>query len=434
MSEQQDGQGGSRASHFIRQDCRLCGGGLSQALELAPTPPANELLDDRQASLDQDRFLLGLWRCQSCGHVQLPVVVDPERLFRVYPYVSGTSPVFVDHLDRYAKSVVERFDMLPGHFVVEVGSNDGTLLKFFKDAGMRVLGVDPARNVAAIATESGVETMAEFMDADVARSIVRDRGRASLVVANNVFAHCDDLVGMAKAVREVMHPFGVFVFEVQYLVDLCDKALFDMVYHEHLSYHHVDPLVRFFDGLGMSLFDVERVGAQGGSIRCFVDFRKRAVSGRVAELRRLEQYMSLVRPAEPGRVDALADLGAKIGGVRDELTAKLREIRASGGRIVGYGAPAKACTLSHHFGLDDSTIQFIVEDNPLKHGKFLPGKGIPIVSPDALEDESDWLLMLAWNYADDIMGKPVCRRFRERGGRFIVPFPSIRVVPPEPGA
>ena len=413
-------------SYKVRQGCRLCDGSLIQVLDLVPTPPANELLDERQPSLDQDRFPLGLWQCGGCGHVQLPVVVDPERIFRVYPYVSGTSPVFVEHLARYAESVMGRFRMQPGHFVVEVGSNDGTFLKFFRDAGMKVLGVDPARNVADRATESGIRTIMEFMDISLAKSLVEEEGRASLVVANNVFAHSDDLDGMARAVRSVMQPFGVFVFEVQYLVDLCEKALFDMVYHEHLSYHHVGPLVQFFDGLGMSLFDVERVGVHGGSIRCYVDFGDRPVSDRIARLRLLEDSIGLSPGV--GNPSAVKDLGTKIDGAMSVLTARLQEIRNAGKRVVGYGAPAKACTLSHHFGLDASAVHAIVDDNPLKQGKFLPGKGIPILHPSALDEESDYLLILAWNYADDIMRKPVCTAFRERGGKFIVPFPEYREI------
>jgi SAM-dependent methyltransferase len=411
------------ASYKVRRTCRLCNGPIAQVLELAPTPPANELLEDRQSSLDQDRFPLGLWGCQDCGHVQLPVVVDPDRIFRVYPYVSGTSPVFIEHLREYAESLAEKFGMEPGHLVVEVGSNDGTFLKFFRKAGMRVLGVDPARNIAAMASASGVRTIPEFMDVGVSRSIVRGWGKASLVVANNVFAHSDDLDGMARAVREVLHPFGVFVFEVQYLVDLCDKALFDMVYHEHMSYHHVGPLVKFFGGLGMRLFDVERVGVHGGSIRCYVDFGNRPVSDEVNDTLALEDSVGL---GPGGR--AIVELSSKINKIGTVLTARLDEIRTSGKRVVGYGAPAKACTLSHHFGLDSDSVQLIVDDNPLKQGRFLPGKGIPILPPSALDGESDYLLILAWNYADDIMGKPACAAFRERGGRFIVPLPEYREV------
>ena len=430
MSEYEHVKGATEsASYKVRQGCRLCDNALDQVLELAPTPPANELLEDRQSSLDQDKFPLGLWQCRICGHVQLPVIVDPERIFRVYPYVSGTSPVFVEHLARYAESLIARFGMRPGHFIVEVGSNDGTFLKFFQGAGMRVLGVDPARNVAAKATEAGVKTIAEFMDVDVAKSIVKSGGRASLVVANNVFAHSDDLDGMARAVREVLHPFGVFVFEVQYLVDLCEKGLFDMVYHEHTSYHHVGPLVRFFDGLGMRLYDVERVGVHGGSIRCFVDFGDRPVTEQISQTCLLEDSMGLNPavefPATHG-LGALQQLGSKVRAAKDALTSRLDEIRADGKRVVGYGAPAKACTLSHHFDLDASLVQAIVDDNPLKQGRFLPGKGIPILPPSALDGESDYLLLLAWNYADDIMRKPVCNAFRERGGRFIVPFPEFR--------
>jgi SAM-dependent methyltransferase len=416
-------------SYKVRQGCRLCDGtGLNQLLRLKPTPPANELLEDCQASEKQERFPLGLWQCQTCWHVQLPIVIDPDRLFRIYPYVSGTSPVFVDHLSHYVDTVLKKFGMKPGHFVVEIGSNDGTLLRFFQEAGMKVIGVDPARNVAEQAVASGVETIPEFIDIGLAKEIVRNGGKASVVIANNVFAHSDDLEGMALAAREMLHHFGVFIFEVQYLVDLCDKALFDMVYHEHLSYHHLGPLGQFFDRLGMRIFDVERVSVHGGSIRCYVDFGKRPVSEMVSRVLEVERTKGLLSNGpEPNSV---LELGSKVEEVRKSLTERIRKIIGSGGRIIGYGAPAKACTLSHHFGLGRSVIDFIVDDNPLKQGKFLPGLGIPIKSPSALSEivspEGSFLLMLAWNYANDIMKKPVCTEFKERGGKFIVPFPVLR--------
>lgn len=416
------------SSYQLRKDCRLCySSSLTQVLELTPTPPANELLTDEVSSLNQDRFPLGLWQCQSCGHVQLPVIVDPDRIFRTYPYVSGTSPVFVDHLDRYASSVIESLAVNPGNIVVEVGSNDGTFLKFFKDSGMTVVGIDPARNVAKMASDSGIETIPEFMTDDVASNIVERFGFASLVVANNVFAHADDLRGMISAIHKVLHPSGVLVLEVQYLVDLCDKALFDMVYHEHMSYHHVWPLISFFKSFNMNLFDVERTEVHGGSIRLFVDKSWRNTpSKRLMETIDLERSHGLVPPLNG--INCITDLGEKIASSKEAVQTMVNSIRASGRKIVGYGAPAKACTLSHHFGLNSSNIDFIVDDNPLKQGTYLPGSNIPIVHPDALNDESDFLMILAWNYADDIMSKPVCSSFKDRGGNFIVPFPVLKEI------
>lgn len=416
----------------VRNDCRLCGAhGLEKLLELTPTPPANEYLASPIASLQDDRFPLGLWECSSCGHVQLPVVVSPNRLFREYAYVSGTSPSFVDHFRRYAESVVSCFTMRPGDLVVDVGSNDGTLLRFFKEAGMSVLGIDPAVSIAGGATDIGIETIPEFLTPALAKNLVERRGRAALVTANNVFAHADELGSLAYAVRELLVPDGIFVFEVQYLVDMCRGGLFDMVYHEHLSYHHVGPLVPFLESVGLHLFDVERVPTHGGSIRCFADAGSRPASHRVDELRRLEHSMNLVVPGWPEEeydgIHPVVEMRFRIEGLREVLLAKLRAIKEVGGRIAAYGAPAKATTLVHHFGLAEGFLDYVVDDNPLKQGRFVPGTEIPICGPDRLEsDVPDYLLVLAWNFVEQIVAK--CGLFLKEGGRILVPLPEFKEI------
>lgn len=410
----------------IRPDCRLCRSPLSDdpLLNLSPTPPANELLEDSELSAGQDMFPLFLSGCPDCGHVQLPVVVDPSRLFRDYLYVSGTSPSFVDHFRRYAESLIP--SLKAGDLVVDVGSNDGTLLRFFKDAGMRVLGVDPARDIAARAGSSGIETVPDFLTPDVVEWILRDLGPASLVTANNVFAHADDLGSLADCVRRLI-PEGNFVFEVQYLVDMCEKGLFDMVYHEHLSYHHVGPLVPFLDSAGLCLYDVERVPTHGGSIRCFAGPGS-SPSSRVEELRVLERSVNLPVPGLPEHEGphAVEEMGSRIEGLRRRLQDRLAEISSVGGRVAGYGAPAKAATLVHNFGLQDS-LEYVVDDNPLKHGRHLPGTRVPVVPKERLDsDPPDYLLVLAWNFADPIVEK--CAAFREGGGRLIVPLPEFKEI------
>jgi len=413
------------ASFRIRNDCRLCGEhGLEKLLELTPTPPANEYLSSPVASVHDDKFPLGLWVCRSCGHVQLPVVVSPERLFRDYAYVSGTSSAFVDHFRRYAESIVQRFAPPPGSLVVDVGSNDGTLLRFFKGAEMSVLGVDPAMEIAGTATGRGIETIPEFLTPDLARNLTSRLGHASVVTANNVFAHVDDLKSLALAVRDLLTSDGVFVFEVQYLVDMCRGGLFDMVYHEHLSYHHVAPLVPFLESVGLHLFDVERVQTHGGSIRCFVDAGVREATPRVGELCGLEFSIGLGTEASL-REHAVFSMGERIASLRSALSGRLSEIRKVGGRVAAYGAPAKATTLIHHFGLTDGILDYVVDDNPLKQGKYLPGTKIQIFGPDRLElDPPDYLLILAWNFAEQIVAK--CDAFRRDGGRILVPLPELK--------
>lgn len=418
---------------LIRLNCRLCGSTeLLPSLSLAPTPPANEFVDNRDA---QDLFPLDVNQCDNCGHVQLGIVVDPHRLFDNYVYVSGTSPAFVRHFESYAQTMVSRFGLTHDDWIVEIGSNDGTLLNCFKQLGCsNVYGYEPAKEIARTAANSfGVHVVVDFFNTLTASyfphfaSVVDplSDGKAKLVVANNVFAHVGNLDEIAENVKVILHDDGVFVFEVSYFVDVINKCLFDTIYHEHTSYHTVDPLVGFFAKHGMSLFDVERVDTHGGSIRCYVDKGVRAVENSVAQLRIMEGAMGLVADcAGFYSFNALGGLKTKIGVLKHQLTARVRELKSQGKKIAGYGAPAKATTLMYEFGLGPDEIDYIVDDSPWKQGLLTPGKHVPVVSSQHLvDDKPDYLLILAWNFADVIIAKN--RAFSESGGKFIVPVPEF---------
>ncbi len=407
-----------------RGTCRLCGGArLGLVLSLAPTPPANafvptEALDRVQPTIPLDVFL-----CQDCCHAQLLDVVDPAVLFENYVYVSGTSPVFVRHFENYADVILARFAPAAGSLVVDIGSNDGTLLGFFQRAGMRVLGVDPARDIARDATARGIETLATFFTPALATGICRERGAAAIVTANNVFAHADDLAGMVEGVRGLLEPGGVFVFEVSYLVDVYEKTLFDTIYHEHLAYHAVKPLQPFFAANGMQLIDALRVESHGGSLRGIAQPAggPRPVAESVDRLIALEESLGVDGPA------AFERLSARIEAVKRDLASMLRDLKAGGRTIAGFGAPAKATTLMYHFGIGPDIVDFIVDDSPLKQGLYSPGLHIPILPAQAIyERRPDYLVILAWNFADPIIAKHTA--FREAGGKFIVPLPEVSVV------
>ncbi len=407
-----------------RGTCRLCGGArLGLVLSLAPTPPANafvptEALDRVQPTIPLDVFL-----CQDCCHAQLLDVVDPAVLFENYVYVSGTSPVFVRHFENYADVILARFAPAAGSLVVDIGSNDGTLLGFFQRAGMRVLGADPARDIARDATARGIETLATFFTPALATGICRERGAAAIVTANNVFAHADDLAGMVEGVRGLLEPGGVFVFEVSYLVDVYEKTLFDTIYHEHLAYHAVKPLQPFFAANGMQLIDALRVESHGGSLRGIAQPAggPRPVAESVDRLIALEESLGVDGPA------AFERLSARIEAVKRDLTSMLRDLKAGGRTIAGFGAPAKATTLMYHLGIGPDIVDFIVDDSPLKQGLYSPGLHIPILPAQAIyERRPDYLVILAWNFADPIIAKHTA--FREAGGKFIVPLPEVSVV------
>ncbi len=392
-------------------------------LALTPTPPANAFVPESELGREQQCFPLDVHQCRDCGHVQLLDVVDPQVLFGDYVYVAGTSPVFVDHFRRYAAVMVEGCGLRPDGLVVDIGSNDGTLLGFFRDAGMRVLGVDPARDIARRANEAGIETRTAFFTPEVAREIRSERGEASLVTANNVFAHADDLAGIVEGAKILLAPDGLFVFEVSYLVDVFEKTLFDTIYHEHLSYHSVAPLRRFFAGLGMEILDAQRIDTHGGSIRVAVQ----KAGGRLAarpSVNRLVAHEDRLGLGDPETLRAFAD---RIAGVRTELVGLLRRLASEGKRIAGYGAPAKATTLVYHFDLGPETIAFIVDDSPLKQGLYSPGKHIPVLPSSALVERNvDYAVVLAWNFADSIIRNS--EAYRRAGGRFVVPLPEVKVV------
>lgn len=409
-----------------RDDCRLCGGRrLTQVLSLAPTPPANAFVARDALDKPQERFPLDVFFCESCGHVQLRDVVDPRVLFENYVYVSGTSPVFVRHFEDYARTVVERFRPAAGSLALDIGSNDGTLLGFFRKAGLKVLGIDPARAIAAEAGKRGIETWTEFFGPALAARIRAERGPAAVITANNVFAHADDLAGIADGVRDLLGPDGVFVFEVSYLVDVYENTLFDTIYHEHLAYHSVAPLKRFLDAHGLELFAAERVSSHGGSLRGFAQPNggPRRADGSVETLIALEKSLGL------DRAETLVAFGRKIDAVGEALRALLRGLKRDGKRVAGFGAPAKATTLMFHFGLGAGALEFIVDDSPLKQGLFSPGLHVPVLPSQVLyERKPDYLLILAWNFAKPIMANHA--RFAAAGGRFIVPLPSVEVYPP----
>ncbi len=410
-----------------RAACALCASGMAardEVLQLVPTPPANEFVSEAERAVGQDTIPLTLQLCQTCGHLQLAEIVDPERLFRRYVYVSGTSPVFVDHFRRYAAETIQRFRLDGKSLVVEVGSNDGTLLKQYLAQGLdKVLGIDPAVDVAKAAEATGVPTIAAFVTPELAARLRSEHGPAALVCANNVFAHAEDLRGFAEGVRSLLSDDGVFVFEVSYLADVVEKLLFDTIYHEHLAYHAVAPLAKFFDGLEMRLFDAERVESHGGSIRCYVSLRgaKHEGSTRPRELIAAEERQGLFRAS------TYAEFGRRIEERGRLLRDRIESVRAQGKRVAGFGAPAKLTTLTHAFGIARDSIDFIVDDSPWKQGLFTPGSHIPVVPSSALYERApEYCVIFAWNFADAIITKHA--KYREHGGHFIVPLPELREV------
>jgi 2-polyprenyl-3-methyl-5-hydroxy-6-metoxy-1,4-benzoquinol methylase len=416
------------SKYFVRSDCRLCNGSLERVLELNSTPPANEFVRKEfiESKVKQDEFPLFLSRCMKCGHTQLPVVVPPERLFTNYIYVSGTSKVFVDHFEAYAKDVWSVLRIGHGDLIVDIGSNDGTLLKAFKRIGCKVLGVDPARAIAKKASDEGIQTLPEFFTKSLAEKIASDHGKAKVIVANNVFAHADDLRDIAIGVSKLLSYGGIFVFEVSYLPSVLKDNLFDTIYHEHLSYHHLAPLVPFFDSVGLEIFDAKLIPTHGGSIRVYVGFAGRSASPRMLSILENEKMIGLSDLKDLKSL--FTEFQNRIDSLGFSLRLLLNEFHSSGRKIAGFGAPAKVTTLMHQFNIGSGLIDFIVDDSPLKQGLYTPGKFIPVLPTSALYDRNvDYILILAWNFAESIM--KTHSKFVVDSKRFIVPIPEVRVYP-----
>lgn len=410
---------------YLRSRCRMCdAANLVKVMSLTSTPPGNRLLEEDELDDPEACYPLELYFCNDCTHLQLGHVVDPKILYqKEYLYVSRTSTEFVKHLHNYAIEMVQRFALKPGALVTDIGSNDGTCLRAFKQLGMNVVGVDPAIDIAEAATSTGIETVGAFFSLSLAEELKRKYGPAAFVTSHNACAHIDHLDDVIRGVAHWLEDKGVFILEVGYFVDVYSKLLFDTIYHEHLDYHTVAPFRRLFERAGMELVAVQRISPQGGSIRVMAQ----KAGGRlkedssVSELIRLEKSLGLDEAA------TIAAFGERIGRLGGKLRDLIHSLKVAGKSIAAYGAPTKAVTLLSHFGIGAESLDFVVEDNPLKHGRYLPISHIPVVPTEELYTRRpDLALILAWNFAAPIMA--MHRRYVEEGGRFILPLPDPQVV------
>jgi SAM-dependent methyltransferase len=407
-----------------RDRCRLCDSkDLELVLPIAASPIADAYVPLVRLTERQDTYPLDLYFCNGCGHVQNVDVVNPDILFRDYIYVTSSSLGLVEHYRKYADDVTAQFSVKPGAFALEIGSNDGSLLGFFKAKGLKVLGIDPARRIAEEATARGIPTLPEFFSSKLAEGLRKDHGPAAVVAANNVFAHADNLTDIVQGIRTMLDDDGVFIFEVSYLPDIVDRFLFDTVYHEHVSYHSILPLTRFFERLGMQLFDVQRISSKGGSIRGFAQRMpegRHTVSASVKAMLAEESLRGFDRSAVYREYGEAIDLRkATVGKMVDDA-------RAGGKTVAGYGASTTVTTLMWHFDLTQK-LEFLADDNPLKHGLFAPRCHVPVLSSEVLyARRPDYVVILAWNYAEQIIKRH--QRYIDEGGTFVVPLPELRMV------
>ena len=404
--------------------CRMCKNNkLKEVISLGKTPPANSFLPKKNLQTEEDWFPLKVNYCKKCGQLQLSHVVSPDILFRDYVYVSSTSPVFRAHFEDYAIDIYQKFKLNKSSLVIDIGSNDGILLKPFKKLGTKVLGVDPATEIARQASKEGVETLPEYFDQNLAKAILEKYGPADVITGNNVFAHVHDLDELVKAVLTLLKKEGIFVIEFPYLVNFIKQNLFDTIYHEHLSYLSLRPLKVLFERFNMEIFDAIETPSHGGSLRVFV---KRKGSGHrvkdsVKNLIKEEAALGLINVATYLR------FAKKIEANKKKLKTLLASLKKQGKTIAGYGAPAKGNTLLNFFKITPDTLKYIVDDSPYKQGLFTPGTHIPVLSPETLNtDTPDYIFILAWNFSDSIIKK--LGNFKRGGGSFIIPVPEPKIL------
>jgi SAM-dependent methyltransferase len=361
--------------------------------------------------------------CDACRLVQVEEVVPPEEIFSDYAYFSSISDSWLDHVRQYAHDVSERLGLGAESLVVEVASNDGYLLRSFVDAGIPVLGIEPAANVAEVAVSAGIPTEVRFFGEQLAQELVVRGMSADLLVANNVLAHVPDLDDFIRGLHHVLAPEGVLTIEVPHLLRMIERVEFDTIYHEHFSYFSLLAARSALESRGLRVFDVEELPTHGGSLRIWAtrDDSSRSASARVEAVLDAERAAGLDRPET---YESFAD---KVDGVRAGLRSFLDDARKDGKAVVAYGAAAKGNTLLNSVGATVDDIQYVVDRSPHKQGRFLPGSHLPIHEPDAVRrDQPEYLLLLAWNLRDEIMEQMA--DIREWGGQFVVPLPAVEVV------
>lgn len=407
-----------------RDDCRLCGSDrLQLVLPIRPSPIGDAFVPGSKLELEQNLYPLDTHLCMDCGHLQNIDVVHPEILFREYTYRSSVSLGLVEHFKKYAETILNKLSIPENSLIIEIGSNDGSLLKVFKSKNYNVLGIDPAKKIAQEATAEGINTIPNFFSLSLAMEIKKLYGPASLFCANNVFAHIDDISEVVSGISHLLSPDGVFVFEVSYVPLMIQNMVFDVIYHEHVSHHSLLPLEKFLNKHGMALFDVEFIHTKGGSMRAYAQLigtGRNSKTDALIDAYENEQKLGICSP------QIYQEFFKKIEIEKRKLQSYLSNYIKLDRTIAAYGASTTTTTLLYHFELENN-IQYIFDDNPLKHGLYSPRSHIPVIDSCQLKSlMPDLVIILAWIYADEIIKKNM--DYVESGGKFVVPLPKFRIV------
>lgn len=408
----------------MRSECRFCRSPLEHTFcDLGMSPLSNAYRSASELDEPQTYYPLKAYVCSRCFLVQLPQFEAPETIFSDYAYYSSYSSTWVEHARGYADLMHSRLGLGPEHLVVEVASNDGYLLQFFQQLGVPALGIEPAENVARAAVEKGIRTRIEFFGKASAERMRQEGLAADLLLGNNVLAHVPDLRDFVAGLAVLLKPTGTLTMEFPHLLRLMQENQFDTIYHEHFSYFSLQTVESVFSEFGLEVFDVEELSTHGGSLRVYAGHRSENREPRPG-------LLAVRRKEQDARLDVLSTyfgLQERVEAVKRELLGFLLDCRGRGQRVAAYGAPAKGNTLLNYCGIRPDLLEYTVDKNPAKQGRFLPGSHIPIHAPEWLSERApDYLLILPWNLKEEIVEEN--RAFGERGGRFAVPIPHLEVL------
>lgn len=409
---------------MILKKCRIChGSNLIPYLNLGFTPPADSFLKKEGLQESETHYPLEVYLCNECGMSQLGFTVPPEILYQNnYPYESSITLSGRTHFLNFATSIVKRFDLKQNDLAIDIGSNVGVLLDGFKVNGCKVLGIEPSTNISAKAIERGIETINDFISPALAKNVISKYGKASVVTGTNVFAHIHDLDAFVEAIDILLNEMGILVIEAPHFLNLIRSIEYDTIYHEHLLYISVRPLNMLFNRFGFEVFDVEENGIHGGSIRIYVC--------RLGTHQIKQALIDIIRTEEDNKLfdyERLLEFSNQVADHRIKLMTLLNSLKAKGASLAGVSAPAKGMTLLNYCHIGPDLLDFMTEKSKLKIGLYTPGTHISILPDESLfEKQPDYALLLAWNFADEIMEN--LKEYRSKGGRFIIPIPEPRIV------